>query len=238
MYRIKLKNLLLALISTAVLCLGTSAHAAFEFLLDDFDTDLAEIESGTTDGSSTTGASQAIPNPGDTTTTGMDRVVTVTRDSGTNSSGHTSVSISDSLYRHSQDNDVAGSSEAEWNFDSTDLTTLTVDKLVAKTDADLAGGFLSLLLEDGGGNSHQESGAIAVGDGNFVMFDLPDYTAGGVDLSDIVRAIMTVDGTGVENFDADIDFVSSEIPEPGTVFLFGLGLAAVGARRLRSVARA
>ena len=211
---------------TAAMVLGFGANAQ-ALLIDSFNNpNLTPELADPLGGGATVSAAQSVVAP-DTDLANNLRVVTAEttgRQLGFGT-GHTSAEINGGVYQHSQDSDMYGYSMVKWTFDSTDFTADgSFGVAITVLAADQPGGVVSMTLFDGGGFSDTQQIALNAGPGSLF------YTFAGfmVDLTDINMAQLMIDGTQVAAFDVTVDLVSTTVPEPGTVFLFGSGLAGLG----------
>jgi len=162
-----------------------------------------------------------------------------------------------SLYRFSSNAGIAGWGYVRWNgnlitvgdptynlppLTGKDLTEGGANNyILASALGDLSGGYLTIALTDLGGNTFSVSQGIS----NTVLTDyiFPFSSFTGVDATSITKIELGVNGAGglrtaaPANFDAAIHALIiptiSNVPEPGTLILGGLGLIGIGLLRRR-----
>lgn len=147
------------------------------------------------------------------------------------------IRVADSQLKISDVSGTTATFDVTWEFTAQDFDQFSALQIEIETlSADLSGATIELRLEDGT-TFYVESTSIEVG-ASTIIFDIADYDpALNLATIDLIRLSFV----GVEAFDGRFTIIgiSQQVPEPATLGLFGIGLAALGLlyRRRRPVIR-
>jgi len=223
------------LAATAAMVLGLAANAQ-AFLIDDFSVSQNEIEDDQNGLGNGVSASVALNGIG-TDLVGATRTISADCFAGCiDNIAHTSAAVGGGTFRHAQDPDVSGITMVDWaGFTNVDLGTEGFNVIIDIVSCDLCDDTNTdptVTLDVFGGGGQSSAGIVLNGLGQVIFSS--GALLGNADFEDVDRFKITTDGTGVYDLDLQIDLVEGNIvPEPGTILLFGSGLAGLGFWRYR-----
>lgn len=208
-----------ALLCTSLVLGQSTAHA---LRIDDFSQDQAEI----TDSSTTAGG---VNSTNDTVIQGTDltapeRLIHA-EVTGTNGTARRSLTagISGGVYSHSQQTGAFGFSSLIYTgFGSVDLTGEGFGVELNILESDL-GGKAHITLTDGAnkeGKASIDIPEVAFGSPQILLFLFTNILPN-IDLTDVTKIILEIDGRSVSSLDVAADFVSTATPEPASLLLIG-----------------
>ena len=216
-----------ALMGVALL-LGTQTTAQAISIIDTFDQeqtnviDFSNTAGGTSSLAETVLAGTDLSSPARQIYTEVTAVNTGVR--------NLTAGINGGAYLHSQQSGAFGFSQLTYTgFGSADLTSGGAFGVALNVIESDLGGSAILTLTDGSnttGSAILNIPQVVFGSPQTILFLFSNLVPG-VNIADITKIVLEIDGRNISNLDVTADFIQTAVPEPGSLLLLGSGLLAL-----------